>query len=210
MNGENNLKIYITRHGETEWNIEKRMQGWNNSALTAKGIEESKKLGKRLKDIDFQCIYSSSLKRAVDTSKYIRGNKNTKIVLFDEFREMGLGKWEGLEHNKIEELYKEEYFNYWNNPCLYNNKSGESFYELFKRVESILSIIIKKHKDGNILIVSHGVVIKAIYRIVNGESLKDLWKPPDIGNTSLTIIEVKEGKKKIILESDSLHLKEEK
>lgn len=203
------MNIYVTRHGETQWNREKRMQGWNNSDLTQRGIEGAKKLGKRLEKIDFQCIYSSSSKRAFDSSKYIRGNKDTEIVLLDDLREMGLGKWEGLQHIKLEELYPEEYFNFWNNPHLYKNETGESFYELFTRLKLVLEMIINKHKKGNVLIVSHGVVLKAIYTIIKGESLRDLWQPPHIGNTSLTIIEVKEGKKKIILEADSSHLKEE-
>ena len=53
------MKIYITRHGETKWNIQGRMQGWKNSDLTEKGIENAKKLGKSLKEINFDCIYSS-------------------------------------------------------------------------------------------------------------------------------------------------------
>lgn len=200
------MKIYITRHGETQWNTQKRMQGWNNSDLTEKGIEGALKLQERLKDVDFQCIYTSPLKRALDTTKIIRGDKDTEIVLVDELKEMGLGRWEGLEHSKIEELYGEEYFNYWNKPHLYKNSSGESFYDVFKRVKLVLDMIIEKHKEGNALIVSHGVVAKAINTIASGESLENLWKPPFVGNTSLTIIEVKEGKKKIILESDSSHL----
>lgn len=204
------MKIFITRHGETQWNIEKRMQGWNDSPLTKKGIEDSKKLGERLSNVNFQCIYSSSSKRAFESSKYIIGNRNTEIILLDDLREIKHGNWQGLKHSKIEELYKEEYFNFWNNPDLYENDTGEDFFQLFKRVESVMKMITRKHKEGNILVVSHGVVLKAIYTIVKKRSLKDLWQPPHIKNTSLTIVEVKEGRKKIILEADCSHLKEEK
>ena len=83
------MKLYITRHGETEWNKISKMQGWQNSALTEKGIENAIKLSERLNDIDFAHIYSSPLGRALDTAKYIRGNRSIEIITCEELKEIG-------------------------------------------------------------------------------------------------------------------------
>lgn len=200
------MKIYITRHGETEWNKEGRMQGWKNSNLTEDGIKNAKKLGERLKHVDFDCIYCSPLGRAVDTAKYIRQDKDTKIVLIDSLKEMGFGKWEGMEQDTINELYPIEYFNFWNKPHLYSPIEGESFDELFKRIKDVLNQIISNSSLENVLIVSHAVAIKAIYAIIKNYPLEELWKPPFLQGTSLTIIEVEDNETNIILEADTSHL----
>lgn len=200
------MKIYITRHGETEWNKEGRMQGWKNSNLTEDGIENAIRLGNRLKDIEFDCIYCSPLGRAVDTAKYIRQDKKTEIVLVDSLKEMGFGKWEGMEQDMIKKLHPTEYFNFWNKPHLYNPIEGESFDELFERVKSVLNQISNNSENKNILVVSHAVVIKVIYAIIKKYPLEELWGPPFLQGTSLTIIEVEDNGTNIILEADTSHL----
>jgi probable phosphoglycerate mutase len=200
------MKIYLTRHGETQWNKEGRMQGWKNSDLTPNGVENAKRLGQRLKDIDFDYIYCSPLDRAVDTAKYIRGDKNTEIVLTESLKEMGFGKWEGMEHDRIKELYPTEHFNFWNKPHLYNQIEGEGFEELFERVNDALNQITSNSSLENVLIVSHVVVIKAIYAIIKKYPLEELWTPPFLQGTSLTIIEVEDDEINIILEADTSHI----
>ncbi|MCQ4924509.1 histidine phosphatase family protein [Tissierella carlieri] len=200
------MKIYITRHGETKWNKEGRMQGWQNSDLIENGVKGAKKLGYRLRDIDFDCIYCSPLGRAVATAEHIRQDKDTEIILVDSLREMGFGKWEGMGHDTIKELYPTEHFNFWNRPHLYSPIEGESFEELFERVKGVLNQIISNSSLENVLIVSHAVVIKAIYAIIRKYPLEELWTPPFLQGTSLTIVEVEENEINIILEADTSHL----
>ena len=112
------MKIYITRHGATQWNKEGRMQGWQDSNLTEIGVDNAKKLGESLQHIDFDYIYCSPLGRAFDTAKYIRGNKKTEIIKIEDLKEMGFGIWEGMDHEKVKELYPSQQFNFWNKPHL--------------------------------------------------------------------------------------------
>ena len=200
------MKIYITRHGETEWNKELKMQGWKDADLTEKGIDNAKKLGESLKDIDFDYIYCSPLGRAINTAKYIRGNKNTEIIKIDSLKEMGFGIWEGMEHEKVKELYPSQQFNFWNKPHLYEPVDGESFKELIERVKKVLYDITNNTAGENILIVTHTAVIKAIYSIIKNYSLEDFWNKPFMHDTCLTVIEVQDKKIKIILEADVSHL----
>jgi len=200
------LRIYITRHGETQWNRECKMQGWKDSDLTQKGIDNAIKLGESLKDIDFNHIYCSPLGRAVDTARYIRGDRNTKITKIESLKEMGFGVWEGMKNEKIKEMYKEQQDNFWNNPQLYKSVNGESFDNIIDRVRKAFNEIIKTTTGENILIITHTVVIKAIYLIIKKYSLEDFWKPPFLYDTCLTILEVSDKKIDIILEADISHL----
>lgn len=200
------MKIYITRHGETEWNKVGRMQGWKNSNLSEKGIENAKKLGESLNHIDFDCIYCSPLGRAIDTAKCIRGNKSTEIITKESLKEMGFGLWEGMEHTKVEELYAAQQFNLWNKPHLYEPVQGESFEELLCRTREVLNEIINNNEHENILIVSHAILIKAIYAIIKNYSLEDFWNPPFMHDTCLTVLEIQDHEISIVLEADVSHL----
>lgn len=200
------MKIYITRHGETEWNKEGKMQGWKDSVLTEKGVENAKRLGAKLKDIEFDCIYCSPLGRTIDTAKNIKGDKSIKIVICEGLKEMGFGTWEGMEHARIEELYPEQQYNFWNQPHMYETIDGETFEEFFNRVRSVLNDIISNNSGENILIVTHAAVIKAIYSIIKNLSLEDFWSPPFMYDTCLTILEIANEKKSFILEADVSHL----
>lgn len=202
------MRIYITRHGQTQWNVEGRMQGWQNSELTERGIANAKKLGERLKDIEFDRIYSSPLGRALDTAKYIRGNKNTRIIVKDSLKEMGFGCWEGVEQAEIEELYPEQKYNFWHKPHLYKPVDGESYYELIDRVRDVLREITEDMSARNVLIVTHAAVIKAIYSVLRDIPLEDFWGPPYIYDTCLTVLEMEAGKLEWILEADTCHLEQ--
>jgi len=200
------MKIYITRHGQTKWNQEGRMQGWKDSDLSQKGVENAKRLGESLRHIDFDCIYSSPLGRALDTAKHIRGDKDTPIIIEEDLKEMGFGVWEGMETRKIEELYPEERFNFWNKPHLFQPLEGETFGQVQRRVKRALDKIIKNAPGENVLIVSHAVVLKTIYSIVKNKALEHLWDPPFMYDTSLTVIEIKDNQIDMILEGDVSHL----
>lgn len=200
------MKLYITRHGETEWNKLKKMQGWKNSNLTKQGIENAIRLGERLKDIEFSNIYSSPLGRALETANYVKGNRDVEIETHEGLREMGFGLWEGIENDVVLELYGEEHYNYWNKPHLYKPNEGESFDELFKRVEIALKYMIENAKGDNVLIVSHAIAIKAIYSIIRKYELQDFWNMPFIEGTSLTILEINDDNMEFILEGDTSHL----
>lgn len=199
------MKIYITRHGTTEWNLQRRLQGWQDSNLTKEGIDRAIKLGERLDNIDFDIIYTSPQNRAFETSRLIRGNKKTPIVTHDGLKELGFGIWEGLELSVIEKEYPKEYYIYRNNPVEYIPIEGESYFDLLKRVKEFLEEI-ETIDAENILVVSHGVTIKAIIKIINNLTLEEFSKLPVYTGTSLNIVEINESKMKLIMENDTSHI----
>ena len=203
------LRLFVTRHGETIWNTQRKLQGWSNSDLTENGIENALLLGDRLKDIDFQSIYASPSKRTVHTATLIKGGRKQLVIEDENLREIYLGKWEGQTQDALKEKYPEEYHAFWNTPHLYTTESGESFYQLQDRVINFLKRIMADYDNGNILIVTHSVFIKALLLHCKSLSIPQLWAPPFIHDTSLSIIEMKDGKIEIKLEGDIAHRKEE-
>lgn len=96
------LHLYIARHGQTHWNVEKRMQGWLDSGVTELGLYNARALGERLKDIEFNQVYISPSKRTEETAKAILGSRRLPLVKDRIFREMSLGPWEGKKQEDIE------------------------------------------------------------------------------------------------------------
>lgn len=200
------MKIYITRHGQTEWNVEGRMQGAKNSNLTEQGKKEALNLGNSLKDTKIDYIYTSPLTRAYETALLIKRDKDIAVEIYENLKEMNFGIWEGMHSDDVVRDYEDEHYKLWNEPHLYTPIGGETFEELIKRVKIALNDIINQNKGENILLVTHTVVIKAIYAIVKGYEIKDFWNPPYIKNTCVTILECNEDNYRFILEADTSHV----
>lgn len=202
------MKLYIVRHGETQWNRIGKLQGWKNSDLTEEGIKNAMKLGERLKDVDFSHIYSSPQNRALITAKYIKGNRDLKIETIEGLKEMGFGLWEGLENDELIKLYGDENYMFRNKPEEYSPNGGETFDELFLRINNSLNYILNNSKEGNILVVSHGISIKALFAIINKTELKYFWEDTYVDGTSLTILDIKDDKINFLLKGDTSHMYE--
>jgi len=200
------LKIYLTRHGETEWNIQGKLQGWNDSNLTENGIEGAYALHHHLSDINIDAIYSSPLGRAMKTSEIIAGERGIEIIEEPNFKEVYLGDWEGRTGIELEELYSEQYYNFWHAPHLYRTEKGESFSRVQDRAIGAIHKIVETRKSGNILIVTHGVTLKLILAYFESRSLEDLWKSKFVKNTSLSLIEFDGEEYQIALYADSSHI----
>ena len=199
------MKIYFTRHGQTEWNVLGKLQGWKNSNLTEKGIADAKSLAERLRDVDFDIIYSSSLKRALETAKILRAGRDLEIKALDDLREIGYGSWAGMEYEKVKELYPEDFDNYINRPHLYKPAEGESYEDLYKRVNRALNKILEDKAD-NILIVSHGITIRVLIAIIKGIPLEKIHTIPILLGTALNICEYDGNKLKLVVDEDTSHL----
>ncbi|MDX8336334.1 histidine phosphatase family protein [Candidatus Cetobacterium colombiensis] len=203
------LRIYFVRHGETVWNTLKIFQGRSNSPLTELGIEQAKKLSKYLENINFQKIYSSPQERALHTTKLILGNRKMEITPIEEFQEINMGNVEGIPREEFEKNYPIEYHNFWHNAVEYNPSAyaGESYDEILERVKVGLNKLISENTHGNILVISHGVTLKAIFNIINQKGIDEFSKQPVPENTSTTIVEYDSNKFKIVKFSDTEHLK---
>lgn len=187
------LKLYFIRHGQTQYNIERKLQGNTvDSPLTQEGIEGAKKVGERLSNVKFDCIYSSPLKRTLDTTAYImeKNQYGGKLKPLDGLKEMGFGDWEGKtlasvsDSSEIENLrkYPDKY-----DPSSF---SGESYRDVIKRGKQTVETIVKENPNAkNILVVSHGAYLTSVIQTLVGVPLQDIRKKGILDNTSISILQ---------------------
>lgn len=168
-------KFIITRHGQTEWNVEKRMQGQANSPLTDLGRKQADALRQRLSDVEFDAVYCSSLQRAVDTASIICQGRKNEIILRDDLMEIGIGSWSGMLLSEVDEAYPEQANNFWKVPEAYiPMPGGETYLQLRERAKRALLEMAGKHKNQTVLVVSHGIVLKLLYNIFRYQPLADI------------------------------------
>lgn len=201
------LKLYIVRHGETEYNVQKRMQGSIDSPLTERGKAHAVALGERLKEVQFDKIYSSPSERAYRTAEIIRGKAAIPIGIEEEFREMNLVHWEGKSKEELTALCPEEYDRFWNAPQLHQLEGGDTFYEVQERAVAMLQKLIHENKSGNILIVTHSVVILTISVYFRQLPIEKLWEPPYIHDTSVTLLTAEAGQARLEYVGDISHIR---
>lgn len=202
------LKLYLVRHGQTYWNANGMLQGHCNSNLTEEGIRQAKLLSERLKDVKFEVIYSSDLGRAIETAEILKGERIQEIIVEKDLKELGFGKVQGVYKEEFEKAYPVQYKNLWNFPHNYDPSEfgGETFEEVEKRAAGIIEDIIEKHSEGNVLVVSHGLCLKLIFKFIWDHSLEQFWSDPTPKNTSLSIVSIEKGKMEIELFGDISHL----
>lgn len=200
--------IYLTRHGQTEWNVEHRMQGHQDSPLTELGVRQAEWLERGLAGVTIDAVYASPSSRALRTAEIIRGGREIPLLTEDAFMEIGMGIWEGSISDELEELYPEQYGYFWHDPGQYKVKDSETFAEVKARALNKLGDIVSGHDGQSVLIVTHTVVIKLLMAHFEGRDLTKLWDLPYIHPTCLCRIDFTEGVPEILLHGDISHYEE--
>lgn len=200
-------KLYLVRHGESEWNILNKVQGQSNVSLTNKGKQQAMKIGKRLKHENINLIFSSDLKRAIQTANIIGEFTNLEVISLEELREIRFGVWEGLTTKEIMEKYINEHTIWMTEPHNLSLPEAERLIELQERLLKAVNDLVRKDKNKNILIVSHGASIKTLILGILGIDLS-FYNKLTIGNASLSIIEYRDYSPVLKVLNDTCHLKE--
>ena len=200
------LYLYIVRHGETEWNKEGRMQGRLNSNLTPMGKKYATRLGERLKDTEFAHIISSPSGRALETVQLIKGNRDIPIMTDERIMEMNLGSWQGMRQDELKKKFPNEFEQFINKPDDHQIEGAESLTEMSNRATEFLTGLKKSRDNGNLLVVTHGRFISALYAVFKGVELKDIWAGPTVQGTSLTIVKLNQEQYEVLLEADMSHV----
>lgn len=193
---EETLNIYFVRHGETEWNKEKRIQGLLDSALTTKGVKDTNKLKEILAEINFTAVFTSELGRAYETAKILNVN-NIELQKKKEFNEKNFGLWQGMKKVDIFLKYPKQAHSYFHNIKEYNSADikAESLEDALKRFRQGINEILDIYEKGNILLVTHGTILKLFFNYIDNKSLDELNENDLMSNTSYRV--VKYHKKKL-------------
>lgn len=197
--------VYITRHGQTEWNVQKRMQGHQDSELTPLGVQQAQWLSRGMDNIQLDAVYASSSSRALRTAEIIRGERELPVIACDELMEIGMGVWEGRDSAELQLQYPEQHQFFWGDPEQFSVEGSETFAGVQERALRKLRGIIDLHTSGTVLLVTHTVVIKVLMAYFEGRAMNKLWDLPYIYPTCLCRIDITDGVPEIILHGDTSH-----
>lgn len=199
-------RIYLVRHGETEWNALMKFQGQTDVPLSDRGRRQAELIGKRLAGEKFQGFYASDLKRAYETAAIISKHHGLDIKAIPALRELHFGAWEGLTSKEIKESFGDEVKRWWENPLSTRIPGGETLGEMVERNMTAIKKIVETHSRENVLVVSHGGSIRSIVASVLGMDLNKYWRLR-LDNACLNIIDFPEWEKGILmLFNDCSHL----
>ncbi|MCM1404233.1 MAG: histidine phosphatase family protein [Prevotella sp.] len=153
--------IYVVRHGQTDWNLQGRCQGWHDIALNQTGLEQATKLAEMLADVKFDVCFSSPLKRALKTTQTIYDGE---IIVDQRIKERGKGKLEG--RTDVRQMVKQMAINYYDPN---ENRYGiERLADFEKRVHAFLNEVLKNYVGKNVLVVTHGGVAMCLRAYLDG------------------------------------------
>ena len=146
------MKLLLVRHGETDFNINGTIQGQIDVDLNEKGIMQTKLLAERLKDEKIDIIYTSKLKRAIDTAIEIQKyHPNILIIQCSELNERHYGVYQGKQYALFDKLFEKKLKRY-----MFRPEGGENYSDVQNRAMKLVRKIIAEHKDKNVMICSHG------------------------------------------------------
>ncbi|HBH13389.1 MAG: Phosphoglycerate mutase family protein [Clostridiales bacterium 38_11] len=200
------MKIYITRHGETDWNRKRIIQGSMDSPLTEDGLIGAERLSVRLRKTHFDLVITSPLNRAYRTAMIILKDRNIPILKDDSLKEINCGIFEGFTFNEIWLKHPELKSMLYSDPLNFRYPGGESLNEFYDRVKNGFERIIKEHSDKTILIVAHGGTIKGLTSYMIEKADPSSWFRNVVDNCSLTEIDYNDEQFTMVNYNDTLHL----
>lgn len=202
-------RLLIVRHAEAEGNVNRKFHGWTDSSITEKGHIQAKLLAEKLKDVDIDVLYSSSLKRTLQTAQYISEAKQLPIIRTDKLKEINGGDWEERTWDELPKLWPKEYETWETSQHIHQMPNGESMSELQDRVSKEIEKIISQNHGKNICIVTHGTAIKTLICYFKKLNLCEMRNIIWHDNTSVTIVDYVDENYEILAEGDASHLTDE-
>lgn len=199
-------KIILVRHGQTLWNKEEIFRGRIDIDLNETGLEQAKLLARALSRFQINAIYSSPLKRAVNTATPVANYQQIEVNIDEHFIDMNYGHWEGKSCEEIKETFTTLYQKWIKAPHLLRIPDGETLDEVRIRVVTGLNQILTKHKEETIVIVSHRVVNKVLICALLGLDNSSFWQIRQ-DTACYTIFNYEDNNFTLILHNESCHLK---
>lgn len=186
------MKLYLVRHGDTVGTVRKKYHGHTDVCLDKKGIVQVKRLARHLKKISFTAAYASDLLRCRQTAQLIIGRRRIPIEFKKGLREINFGRWEGKSFNEMQEDDCRLFEKWYHDLANFTMPDGESTKAMADRIIKEVNKIVRKHRDGNVLIVAHGGPIRVVLCDVLGLSAQSFWHM-SIDAASLSIVDCENG-----------------
>ncbi len=166
--------IILARHGETEWNAEEIFRGRVDVDLNEMGIREAELLAEHLSYMTIAAVYSSPLKRALQTAEMIARHHDVKVEVSPQLIDLDYGEWQGLSRETVRDRYGQLYHEWLNSPQLVKMPAGESLGDVRRRAISLVEDITAKAED-TVVLVSHRVVHKVLICALLALDISHFW-----------------------------------
>ena len=177
-------KVCIIRHGETDWNKNKRIQGQLDIPLNDTGHAQAQAMARNAAQYHFDALYSSDLERALHTAQALAQPTQHEIIILPQLRERHFGFFQGLYKARASEQYPEAYTLYQSRNIEFNFDNGESLIQFSQRILDIFNELVKQHRNQQIAVVCHAGPLDIMYRHAMNQPLHT-QRDFDIPNSAL-------------------------
>jgi broad specificity phosphatase PhoE len=177
-------RLYLIRHGETDWNRQGRWQGQADVPLNDRGREQARQVAEKLAEVSFDAIYTSDLIRASEVARIIAQAKGDRIpiVLEPRLREIHQGEWQGLLVQEIQSRYAEAFRQRRMDPLMVAAPGGETALQVRQRALQAVRDLLAAYPNGNVALVSHGFTIAVLLTHFYRLPIEKVWElVPDNG-----------------------------
>lgn len=199
------MRLYMIRHGQTDWNKVKRLQGATDIALNEKGEEAARETAKGMEKIRLDLCFSSPLKRALRTAELICEGRNIPMIKESRIREISFGEYEGCIYGAEGYNVPDPDFNdFFHKTEAYQvPPGGETVQELLKRTRGFLEDLKLREdlKNHNLLISTHGAALRALLSNIKGNEIRDFWEGAVHKNCAVSCVELIDGEYQILWEN---------
>ncbi|MDQ3929586.1 MAG: histidine phosphatase family protein [Chloroflexota bacterium] len=212
--GPNETLVYLVRHAETAWNLERRFQGQLDVPLSDKGLEQSATVANWLASqcIKFSALYTSDLQRAYKTAQAIGKRLGLVPQPVHVLREIHAGDWQGLLTTEIEERYPGQLARWHREANEFRLPGGETVPEVRTRIHGWYKQATEAHKGQAILVVTHGMAIRSLLSALCGWDVTDTerMKNAAMGNTGVTALlaDLESGHSSVLFFNSLVHLED--
>lgn len=199
------MEIILARHGETAWNVEEIFRGRLDTELNETGVKQAQLLAEYLSRSDVKAVYSSPLRRALQTAEMIAGYHRLEVKITPRLTDFDFGEWQGLSHNKVKDRYRGLYEKWVNHPDRVKIPSGESLQDVRKRATGVVEEIINRTTGGSVVLVAHRVVNKVLICALLGLDNSHFWDiRQDTG--AITVFTLEKGRCILTRHNDTSYL----
>ena len=199
-------ELILARHGETAWNVEKVFRGRADVDLNRVGLKQAELLGKYLSNWELEAIYSSPLRRALDTANMVARYQKVAVRVAEGLTDFDYGEWQSVPEQEVKKLYPALLNEWHSNPHKVRTPGGESLEDVRRRVVELINDILPRHR-GNVLLVSHRVVIKVLVCYLLGLDNSHFWNiRQDV--CGITTFDHVDGRFVLTRHNDTSHLRE--
>lgn len=179
-------RVYLVRHGETDWNAQERAQGQIDVPLNERGRAQARRVAEELKDVPVGAVYSSDLRRAADTAAEIAAVHGLEVRLDPDLREIHQGEWQGLTNSEIAARWPD----LWERRFSARRPGGECPREVLERALGALARVASAHPGEHVVVVSHGATIRWLVAHALGRETSGPGRVPGLSNGGVIVLDV--------------------